>query len=147
MGASRGPKTRRNPAVRDKIIEALRLGATNEIACKYAGIAQSTFYQWLQDEPELIEVFERARAHSAVEALRAIQKARQEGQWTASAWLLERRHGYAKPPSKVEVSGKLDLNVLIQKIQQMDDDALDALASGQADAIRAAIEETDNGDD
>ena len=41
-------KSKFNDAITARIIEALRLGATYEIAAEYAGISRSTLYNWME---------------------------------------------------------------------------------------------------
>lgn len=93
-----------NEKVQAKIVEALRAGNTRRAAAAYAGIGESTFHEWLQrgrgQHPErtqepifaaFAEAVEKAEADSEVAHVALIHKAAREGQWTASAWWLERR--------------------------------------------------------
>lgn len=41
-------KSKFNDLLVNKILEALRLGATYEIAAEYAGISRSTLYNWME---------------------------------------------------------------------------------------------------
>lgn len=98
-----------------KVIEAVRLGATYRLAAQYAGIQINTLYRWLQiaeqiiarleneanpviEESEVIYVdfyiqLQEAEGNAVVEWLGAISAAAMEqGKWQAAAWLLERRH-------------------------------------------------------
>lgn len=135
-----GAKSKRTPETQAKLIEALKLGATNVIACQYAGIAETTFYAWMAENVEFSQSIEKARAYAAVDALRTIQKARREGQWQSAAWLLERRypHEYGRRTVQMEVTGKLDLNVLVKQIAALDDDQLEALIEGKTDVLPSA---------
>ncbi len=127
------------------LIEALKLGATNVLACQYAGIAETTFYDWLAENAEFSASIEKARSYAAIDALRTIQKARREGQWQSAAWLLERRYPqeYGRRTVQMEVTGKLDMNVLIKQIHEMDDEQLAALAEGKTDMLGAPKDEAE----
>ncbi|MAF25753.1 hypothetical protein CL634_09305 [bacterium] len=97
-----------------KILEALSLGCTHELAAKYAGIGESTFYLWLargregrEEYIDFLEAVKRTEAKCAVGALSIIigqargreakdGKEAIQPKWQAAAWLLERRYsGYS----------------------------------------------------
>lgn len=90
--------------VKDLIIEALKLGATYEIAAEYAGISRSTLYNWMergQNETSgsyrsFLDSIKQADAAGAIANLKIIQEAAIAGDWKASAWRLERKNGYTK---------------------------------------------------
>lgn len=100
-----------------RAIEAIRLGATRQIAAKAAGIRVETLYAWLRrgrtsDAPEheghrqFVRDLEAAEAADAVEMLERVREAAAEPRnWGAAAWLLERRHGYVRR-EQVEHSGE-----------------------------------------
>lgn len=82
----------------DRIVEALRLGASRMGAASCAGIAPSTLYEWLRrgkaGESPFVDLWNRVQAEQRaweVDALRRIHDAAAKGTWTAAAWLLERR--------------------------------------------------------
>ena len=85
-----------------RVCEAIRLGATRELAAAAAGISASTLYRWLADDGdrylEFSDALKAAEAEGALDALRCIQAAAGSGKWQAAAWLLERRHpnGYGR---------------------------------------------------
>jgi len=82
-----------------RVADAISLGASREGAASCAGIAPSTLYEWIRrgkggEAPyselwERIEVGQRAFEVHALERIEAA--ARLPGNWTAAAWLLERR--------------------------------------------------------
>ena len=98
----------------NKIIEAIRLGATYRLAAQYAGVQIGTIYNWINraekilarletDEDPVIEESEvlyvdffirlqEAEGKAVVDWLSAIAAAAAEGKWQAAAWMLERRH-------------------------------------------------------
>lgn len=94
-----------NPDRRERFCEGIRLGLTHALAAQYAGIEPRSFYRWMkrgaQEEDGIYREFhdavKAAEAKGAAHALAAILKSANEGQWTAAAWMLERRHGYVRP--------------------------------------------------
>lgn len=87
-----GRKTKYTPDVTQRIVQALELGATHDLACGYAGISPSTFYDWMAKRPEFSETVNAAQGRAAVKWLAKIEQAASDGTWQAAAWKLERRH-------------------------------------------------------
>lgn len=98
-------------AVVDRIVEALELGATHELASACGGIAYSTFKAWMNDKEAFLAAVQKAESKSALVALDRVRFAAQTGEWQAAAWLLERRHGYVKPSETVAAGGGLTLRI------------------------------------
>lgn len=81
-----------------KITNALRAGNYIETAARYAGIASSTLYEWLdrgeRGERGYVEFYEQvelARAEAEVSDVAHLRIAGKTN-WQAYAWMLERRH-------------------------------------------------------
>ena len=97
-------KSKFNDAITARIIEALRLGATYEIAAEYAGISRSTLYNWMEKGKDqksgqyrtFLDSIKGAEARGAIANLAMIESAAKSGDWKAAAWRLERRHGYTR---------------------------------------------------
>jgi transposase len=94
-------KTKFTDEKKSKIIRALSLGMTHELAANYAGIGTSTLYRWFgrgrEGEGEFVEFWEdckKAEANNAAGMLGVIMQEAKNSRWQAAAWLLERRHGY-----------------------------------------------------
>jgi len=76
---------------------AFRLGASDGDACTYAGIGESTFYEWMArgkaatagDYSDFSDRITRARAKGKVHLLAKIEAAT-DHDWRAAAWKLER---------------------------------------------------------
>ena len=125
-------RTKLNPQRQALIIEALQLGMTIELASKYAGIEQKTFYNWMnrgRREGEgiyfqFLQAIEKAIAKSALVNMAIIQKAAKEGTWQASAWIMERRHKYhakQEPEVVVQIDAKeASITQLIQQVKETD---------------------------
>lgn len=84
--------TKRTPTARERIVAAIKIGATLRRAAAAGGIHYDTLNEWCKDDPEFSDAVKEAEAYRANQALRAIQKAAQDGQWQAAAWYLERRY-------------------------------------------------------
>lgn len=108
-----------------RIVEALRKGATVGIASQYAGISETTAYQWRArgraGDPfyrKFAEDWDEAVSRGAIELLENVRVAGDDGDWRAAAWLLERRH-----PSQY---GKQVVEHAIAKEPAVDPDAIEA---------------------
>ena len=130
MAKNAGRPTKLNPDVRDKIIQGIRLGATYELACSYAGISYQTFLNWREKAAkekagEFVELFEaitRAEGEAAIKWLALIEKhATDNPQW--AAWKLERRY-----PSTYGRTVQDNRNYDMSKLS---DDELSAIAEGK----------------
>jgi hypothetical protein len=84
-----------------RLCDAISLGATYEMAAKYAGITPSTLRLWraqgAQAKPgtrrrRLIERLDAAESKAVLGWLAQIEQAARQGAWQASAWRLERRY-------------------------------------------------------
>jgi transposase len=104
-----GRPTKFTPETRDAICDALRAGASYELACRAAGLAYFTFRRWIErgedaeraadDSPaaapyrEFCERVKRAEWEHAQRNLALLaEAARLPQHWPAAAWQLERRH-------------------------------------------------------
>lgn len=87
-----------------EVSQAIRIGLTQEQAAAYIGIAETTFYRWMRRgvrEPDTIygrfrQAVKRGEAQSVAFEMANIRRAARDGDWKASAWLLERRHGFTR---------------------------------------------------
>jgi transposase len=84
--------TKHTPEIIAKIIEAIKMGATYELAAGYAGVSYETLRQWMRDKPAFLEDMKRAEGTAAMVWLAKIERAASDGNWQAAAWKLERRH-------------------------------------------------------
>jgi hypothetical protein len=118
-------RSKRTPENRAKIIQGLKLGMTYKLAAQYAGMSTQTLWDWISKDPDFSDACKDAEGHNAAQALATIIKAAREGNWTAGAWLLERRHGYTKT-EKIEHAGTVK-TVRID-LSDMEAEELDKLA-------------------
>lgn len=92
--------TKLTPEVHQRIVQALTLGATYELAAAYGGVSYNTFNEWMKAGVdaqsgrfrELYEAVKAAEGKAAVQWLAKIEAAANDGHWQAAAWKLERRY-------------------------------------------------------
>ena len=115
----------------DKAAEMKRHGLTNRDICQAVGIAEQTFYRWINKPANrlhrsLNEALKKAEAEYKGELLESIMETatRQKNpQWTAAAWLLERKYPdeYAQTTRKNEDAGEdapqIVLGVTVQAVK------------------------------
>lgn len=102
--SKRGRPTKFTEPIRARIIEAISIGSSYQIACNYAGISRDTLHRWMvkgqTQRTGLYRTFyddiKKAEARGAVSNLAVIQNEARRGNWKCSAWLLERRWGFRK---------------------------------------------------
>lgn len=98
-GATGRPSKLYDQEVRDKILEAMKLGLADQDAAAYAGIDYTTFYRWQKAaeedetgesaEAEFCKMVKREQAVGLVAIHRRVLEG--ESGWQGSAWLAERR--------------------------------------------------------
>ena len=84
----------------DRLVQAIRLGATYELACKYAGISFQTFLNWQYKGAaqasgmyrEFADRIAESEGQAVVKWLAVIEKASTGGDWRAAMAKLERRY-------------------------------------------------------
>lgn len=91
----------RNDTIRNRILDALREGASYRLAAAAAGLDDQFIARWMADDPEFAE---QVRQHKATASLAMIRKVRTADDWKAAAWYLERtERADFGPESKVTV--------------------------------------------
>lgn len=111
--AKRGRPTKFTPETRQKIIHAVSIGATYELASLYAGLNRDTVQEWARkgrnQEKGIYHDFsvalKEAEGKGLVGCLLTIRKAAPK-QWQAAAWLLERRYPDVFGRVRLEHTGK-----------------------------------------
>ena len=121
-------KSKRTPENAKKLCDGLRLGMTYKLAAQYAGISESTLWDWAAKDSGFSDLLKDAEAANAAQALASIVQSARAGQWTAAAWMLERRHGYTRT-EKVEHSGEVRTGPALPK--DVDLATLEKLAGGE----------------
>lgn len=116
-------KTKLSPEVQKAICDAIRDCATYKSAAEAAGIAYSTFNEWMKDErpkyKKFSEAVSRANGDAIVELSRKIKQAGQRD-WRALAWTLEHRfpEDYGSRVDITSGGDKITLNVVYQDKKQ-----------------------------
>ncbi len=86
-----GRPSKLTPEIRKKILKHVENGLPYQLAAESVGIARSTLQDWKAKNPDLADALKEAEAKSVAVLVARIKKASHEN-WTAAAWLLERRH-------------------------------------------------------
>jgi transposase len=110
-------------------------GLSNKDICLALGIHESTFYRWLQNpttklQRELNESLKKAESEYKQTLLNTIRRAalKNECNWTAAAWLLERKYPdeFGKSERKAQEAHtdapQLVLGVKVARIESADGD-------------------------
>lgn len=101
------------PETQQRIVDAIALGATYELAAKSAGVTYDTLNEWRKTRPQFSEAIEKAEGAAAAKWLAAIETAAAEGAWQAAAWKLERRYprDYGRTVTEQQHSGSVGVTV------------------------------------
>jgi hypothetical protein len=74
------------------VCEELKNGLGLQDAVAVVGLAKSTFYDYRDKHPEIIDLLKEAEVHFKKRHIKNIQNASEDPKhWQASAWLLERK--------------------------------------------------------
>lgn len=113
--------TKYTPDVVKRITDAIKLGATYELAAAYGGITYDTFNDWNKRKPEFSKAIKDAEGEGATKWLAKIEQAASDGAWQAAAWKLERRYPQQYGRTVTEHAGNLTQTI---EIVGIDVDAL-----------------------
>lgn len=138
-GRGRGRPTKFTSTTISRLVHAIKLGATYDLACKYANIDYSLFALWMngrhfpkgttqQQKDDFVETIRAAEGEAAMVWLAKIERAASDGNWTAAAWKLERRYPnqYGRAVISHKVSAEVDEQaaLLAQKLGLSKDELL-----------------------
>lgn len=109
-----GRKTKYTAEAVKKITDAIRVGATYELAASYAGISEDTFARWRERYADFADKLREAEGEGAIGWLAKIEKSANDGDWRAAAWKLERRYpdSYGRKVLDQHHSGHIDVGTL-----------------------------------
>lgn len=92
-------------AIVERICKNVREGCSRDASAALSGINVDTLYQWQQRYPEFSDALQKADSQCQQACIRSIRKAaRSTKNWTANAWLLERKFP--------QVFGRVDRHLL-----------------------------------
>lgn len=102
-----GRKSKYTDDVVKRITDAIKLGATYELAANYGGIDYHTFNEWRKEKPQFSQAIRDAEGEAVTKWLAKIEQSATK-QWQAAAWKLERRypHAYGKTIQEQQHTGK-----------------------------------------
>lgn len=111
-------------ARQERLTDAIALGATIALACKYAGLNTKTYYVWKERYPEFGEAVAAAEGRGLVGWLTKIEDAANAGSWQAAAWKLERRYPetYGR---QVQDQRSVQLTMTAEQLENISDADLD----------------------
>lgn len=95
------------PKKLEKLEEAFKLGCTNREACFYADVAESTFYDFLNEYPDYSDKIKMWKDYQKIKARYVVHKALEKGDRDMAKWYLERK-------AKDEFSTKQEVDTTIK---------------------------------
>lgn len=111
-----GRPSKLTPDTQKRICDAIRVGATYELAAQYGRVTYNTFNEWMKRGEaarsgrffEFYEAVKSAEGEAAIKWLAVIDKAAADS-WQAAAWKLERRYpnDYGRTVQDVKHSGEM----------------------------------------
>lgn len=116
-----GRPSKLTPETVEKMTRCLGLGMNYEQSCTYSGIDYTTFRKWMQKGEaaksgeyfDFFDAIKRAEIDGLHRDLEIIESAGQKGNWTASAWRLERKYPnqFGKQGTDLNLTGKLTISL------------------------------------
>jgi len=111
---------------KERIVQAIRLGATAKLAAQYAGISAPTFWRWMargeeeEEDPESIyrsfrDSIQAAEADCAIRDLTHIERAARAGDWRAAKWRLAVRF-----PADFSETMKIEAHTRISPLEALE---------------------------
>lgn len=128
-------KTKLDDIRKERILQGIKQGLTQERSAIAAGITERTFYNWIERGEkdtsgiffQLFQDLKKAEAEGELNLLKTIQDASKHT-WQAAAWILERRFPSRWARPKQTEPERNDVNNLADFFRQLDekDDDKDA---------------------
>ena len=117
-----GRRSKLTPELKKDILSLVAEGNYLTTACAICGITENTYYNWKKWGENaksgkyfvFLQDVRKAEGEAEAKRLRAIKKAGEDGNWTAYAWIMERKDPdrWGKK-EKLEHSGKIELEIEI----------------------------------
>ena len=83
-------RSKLTPEMQGRICELLAAGNYIETTCRIVGIAEKSFYRWVQQKSQFSQAVEKAQADAEARNVVIIQTAAKKN-WTAATRFLERK--------------------------------------------------------
>lgn len=135
---SKKNKVGRPPSVTTKEVskleQAFAIGASVKEARNYAKITKSSYYRFLEENPEYRERFEELRTSPILKALQTLYNDLDDPD--SAKWLLERRRKNEYSPRQ-EVGGEVRVNLWQQFVKKANQDAPRYLGNGRGNSKKA----------
>lgn len=102
-----------------KLEEVFALDCTIEEACFYANISKTTYYNWLEAEPELVDRFEALRQNPVLTARTTVVNAIKEDAELAMKYLERKKKWEFSPKTEIDSNHSWTLNIgwLLSELQ------------------------------
>lgn len=130
-----GRPSKRDETTIQKLEQAFALDATVEEACFYAKIGKSTYYNWVEEDPALLERFEALRNTPVLAARQKVISAINTDPDIAFRYLERKRKGEFAARTEHTGAGGKDLVPLTEEQEQR----LDRIAAGKVAVEVTAI--------
>lgn len=109
-------KQKKTPTVIKALEEALGLGCSIVNACLQAGISESTYHRWCEEDEKLKKRFAMLRQKQILKARKIIDKALNENDVNTAKWYLERK---CKDEFSPTVKQEIEQSVTVTKIKKV----------------------------
>lgn len=123
----------------ERLVEAHSKSYSVAEACQYARISKDTYYKWLKEIPEFVEIIEEAKARPIKKAKAVIDMALSANDVATAKWYVERRDPDFKP--KAEIDNNIGIQETRKKIGDFldDDDSTDDVGEQPATTDGSAV--------
>jgi hypothetical protein len=125
-----GRPTKLTPELQDRMVQIIRAGNYQVVACRYVGLAERTFYYWLSrgrrgwkiDEPyvQFLQAIEEAQAAAEIESVARIRAAARKGDLDSDKFFLT--HAYpdrwGRHQARIEHSGMEGKPIIIRVVYE-----------------------------
>lgn len=109
-------KQKKTPTVIKALEEALSLGCSIVNACLQAGISESTYHRWCEEDDKLKKRFATLRQKQVLKARKVIDKALDSNDVNTARWYLERK---CKDEFSPTIKQEIEQAVTITKIEKI----------------------------
>ena len=123
--------TKLDPQRTEKLIKCIEGGMNYEDACRFAGITYKTFSNWMAKGREsksgrffqFLQDINEAKARGVAFHLGVINNAARNGDWHASRFILQARHGYVinkepAPQLNIQLNAEsMNINNLLEEVK------------------------------